>query len=647
VEHQASINIVKVQKILTYVIAFVAYLSSTTLLDPFSSGIFLLLFIFAIYGEKYAVHLPKYMIYLAAILAIALSLLLLDNILVQTFIILILVKLLKYKEHIKEYHETFLISIVLFLIASFFINKTIFTFYFTILIFVSTFYLVLYGFSGTNDELEVSKKEFMHIAWTSLGFIVAGIILASLIYHIIPRLDKSKFHRYKKAKLGFSKIVNLGDTSEIQKRNFIALRVKMPKIDQKALYFRGYTAQYFNGRRWLNLQEARTKETKLIGEQVVEQQFFVKPFSPIYIFGLDIPQSSDYENLAMNSSFSMMSSRFIDSSFSYKVESLMNAQIKEQLLNQEDFLQIPRRLSKETKEEIQKIVHHDTSDIFKSVEDYFKRYYQYSLTGLPESETPLKDFINIKRGNCEYFASLASLALRSSGYPTRLVVGFRGGSYNEADGFYTVYQRDAHAWLEVYTQNSWIRFDPTPPLYTVMKTPLEQSLQPLNNSIKSAYEYISFYTHKIVIYLVKLKKDILDIFVEEIDFGTYEAQNKAAFKFIKELFLYVVSVVFYLYLIDCRYSPFIKIKELKLYRFFFKSNEEKIINQLLKVLKQQGYRKAPNESLKQVAKRIQEEKFRKFILAFLTEFECYYYKDKVKFDKIYEKLNKDLKEYET
>jgi hypothetical protein len=56
--------------------------------------------------------------------------------------------------------------------------------------------------------------------------------------------------------------------------------------------------------------------------------------------------------------------------------------------------------------------------------------------------------------------------LRSIGIPARLAVGFARGEL--ADGVYTVFRRDAHAWPEVYFPGiGWVEFEPTasePPL---------------------------------------------------------------------------------------------------------------------------------------------------------------------------------------
>ena len=78
---------------------------------------------------------------------------------------------------------------------------------------------------------------------------------------------------------------------------------------------------------------------------------------------------------------------------------------------------------------------------------------------------PVEDFLFVsKEGSCEHFASSMVLLLRSMGIPARPVGGYTMGEWNEIGGFYTIRQRHAHAWVEVFfPKTGWITFDPTPP----------------------------------------------------------------------------------------------------------------------------------------------------------------------------------------
>jgi transglutaminase-like putative cysteine protease len=65
-------------------------------------------------------------------------------------------------------------------------------------------------------------------------------------------------------------------------------------------------------------------------------------------------------------------------------------------------------------------------------------------------------------GHCELFAGSLVLLARSSGYPARVVTGFKGGTWNAYSGNYTIRNSDAHAWVEIWdaARGAWLREDP-------------------------------------------------------------------------------------------------------------------------------------------------------------------------------------------
>lgn len=74
----------------------------------------------------------------------------------------------------------------------------------------------------------------------------------------------------------------------------------------------------------------------------------------------------------------------------------------------------------------------------------------------------IDDFLfDRKKGFCEHFTAAFSTLTRALGIPSRVIVGYHGGQYNSFGNFWTVSQKDAHAWTEVYLNGSWQRIDPT------------------------------------------------------------------------------------------------------------------------------------------------------------------------------------------
>jgi len=89
--------------------------------------------------------------------------------------------------------------------------------------------------------------------------------------------------------------------------------------------------------------------------------------------------------------------------------------------------------------------------------------FTYSLT-VPtgDSGDGLVDFLRLKQGFCEQYASAMAIMLRAVGVPARVAIGFTQGTL-DPDGSYLISSNDAHAWVEVLFNNAgWVQFDPTP-----------------------------------------------------------------------------------------------------------------------------------------------------------------------------------------
>ena len=100
-----------------------------------------------------------------------------------------------------------------------------------------------------------------------------------------------------------------------------------------------------------------------------------------------------------------------------------------------------------------------------AITEYLRSEITYNpVMSFPEgTEDRLEYFLfESKEGFCNYYASSEVLMLRSIGVPARLAVGFAQGEPNLQNTFYTVREKDAHTWPEVYFPGfGWIEFEPT------------------------------------------------------------------------------------------------------------------------------------------------------------------------------------------
>lgn len=102
-------------------------------------------------------------------------------------------------------------------------------------------------------------------------------------------------------------------------------------------------------------------------------------------------------------------------------------------------------------------------DKARTLQDYFRTQFEYS-TNLQRGHNndAMLNFLSIKIGYCEQFATTYAAMARAVGLPSRVVVGFTQGRLG-ADGLYHVAGRYAHAWPEVWFDGyGWVAFEPTP-----------------------------------------------------------------------------------------------------------------------------------------------------------------------------------------
>ena len=90
--------------------------------------------------------------------------------------------------------------------------------------------------------------------------------------------------------------------------------------------------------------------------------------------------------------------------------------------------------------------------------------YSLQSTLPPGGADPLVRWIDSREpGHCELFAGAFVVLARAAGFPTRLVSGFKGGTWNAFSNNLTVRNSDAHAWCEMWNgDGAWLRVDPTP-----------------------------------------------------------------------------------------------------------------------------------------------------------------------------------------
>nr|MBA3874931.1 transglutaminase domain-containing protein [Anaerolineae bacterium] len=133
------------------------------------------------------------------------------------------------------------------------------------------------------------------------------------------------------------------------------------------------------------------------------------------------------------------------------------------------YLEIPPSISDNTRRLAQQIVTDAKAttpyDKAKAVESWLRSNIAYNeaIPQPPTDRDPVEWVLfDIKQGYCNYYASAMVLMLRTLGIPARMAAGFAQGTWDETQAAYSVKEKDAHTWVEVYFPGyGWIEFEPT------------------------------------------------------------------------------------------------------------------------------------------------------------------------------------------
>lgn len=102
-----------------------------------------------------------------------------------------------------------------------------------------------------------------------------------------------------------------------------------------------------------------------------------------------------------------------------------------------------------------------------AIEQYLMYNYKYTLEAPYSYPNDFFDYFLFvsKRGFCHHFAGSMVIMCRCLGLPARLAAGYLRGDEDKTDSdLFTVREKDAHVWPEVYFKGAgWTAFEPTPP----------------------------------------------------------------------------------------------------------------------------------------------------------------------------------------
>jgi len=615
--------------IFAYLSALISFLSIFKYINPVYSLIFLFLLGFSIYFEKNNVFpIKRIFLNIISVLVVLFSLLKLsvdDPItpVVETLTVLLGIKLIENKEF-RDYMQIFTISVFLLAGSALLSIDIIFLFYFLLLFFTISIGVIFLTFYSQKKDIYLNKNQILSILTKTLIIPVLSIPTTIFLFLVLPRTDYPLFNFLNKNKTaisGFSDKVSLGDVSEIQEDNSIVFRVKMQKLPEDKLYFRGVVLDYFDGLVWKRTNTEKVVKFNFKGKKI-KSTVFLNPYGKNYLFSLNVPVDVKKIEKYIYSDFTFEAKKQINNVVKYQVYSILTDKIKIPLKNKNLYLQIPEKLNKDIIKLAKQLKGNKNPDEFaKFLTKFFYENYKYSLKDLPTGKDALYKFLFVKKiGNCEFFASATALFFRINKIPSRIIAGYKGADYNNIGKYYAVFNKNAHTWVEYYYNGYWHTVDTTPNLILPEIAKRENSTI---FKIKLLFDVINYYYLNFVIDF-NLQKQI-NIFRSVSD-SIYSLKDFSKFTLylIKNNLIYILFVICFGILI------------IKIYRYYSIPLEKRILNKFYRKLKKYGYSKKENEGLEEFADKIKDEKLKNIVILFVKEFEEIYFKD--------QKINKNKKE---
>jgi transglutaminase-like putative cysteine protease len=320
-----------------------------------------------------------------------------------------------------------------------------------------------------------STTSFWASARLAGKIILQAIPLIALSFVFFPRTNiglRLQFPGSLASGSGFSGELSPGSVSALANSSDIAFRAEFPdgKIPKaENLYWRGVVMSQGNGFRW-QASPAPASLPRSIRPVTqgppIRQSITIQPHGNRWMFALDWPGNAPPGSTLAPGNY-LWSFQPIRTSKKYNVTSYPEITDKDLHPRARSvLLAVPPGISPAVAELARSWRNgaKNPGDVVSRGLAFFRtQRFRYSLAPGEYRNNDLEEFLFRRRiGFCEHYAASFATLMRLAGIPTRVVVGYLGGEYNEFGHFFIVRQSDAHAWCEVWlTGKGWCRVDPT------------------------------------------------------------------------------------------------------------------------------------------------------------------------------------------
>lgn len=318
---------------------------------------------------------------------------------------------------------------------------------------------------------EVMHQNLHVVLQKSLAIFLLSLPIVVVLFLLFPRIS------FEKSSYGFSDdglkrtshdgLMSVDNSALLVPSKKIVMEIlfdgAVPSSDK--LYFRGSVLYSKVGDRWMpkkQLQQRSLTPLKDVDNPISYRVALYPTFKP-YIYALDRSLHAK-KNSSISEDGVIYAKNDIRQTLYYNLTSYLRfkdtAIDKETLALALDFnaTHYPR-LAKIS----QQLQAQTADDSFINLVQFFKKsHLGYTLhPQLSKHGIEANFLLESKEGYCVHFASAFTLLARALHIPTRVVTGFKGSKSSGYKNYLIVRELDAHAWVEVYLNHRWQRFDPT------------------------------------------------------------------------------------------------------------------------------------------------------------------------------------------
>lgn len=308
------------------------------------------------------------------------------------------------------------------------------------------------------------------------GLLLKSLPLALVLFFVLPRLGPLWTLNVptQSGVVGLSSSMSPGSIAALGENNDIAFRVKLSGEDvpMNQRYWRAFTLSDYDGKEWKQGYSYQSKKDYAFydpAEEFINYEVMVEPHEKKWLFALGAvnPLSNDIE---IQDDATIESKKKVYSQLRYQAQSNLSALLPQTYLSKSEwhrYTSLPKGSNPQSQLFAQQLYERSggLSQFIEQLRTYIStQNFKYTLSpGVFDGDEQIDDFLfESKSGFCSYYAGSVTFLLRSAGVPARVVLGYMGGEENPLSDTLSIYQHDAHAWVEVFLDGQgWLRIDPT------------------------------------------------------------------------------------------------------------------------------------------------------------------------------------------